>query len=130
MYKENAQYMAKNKKTLGTVDYAIEGMQDKKAKQIVKLDLSNIPNSVTGHFVICHGTSKPHIEAIADSVIDFVKASTGENPINKEGFANAEWILIDYFDVVIHIFQETARRFYKLEDLWADAVVQEIESDE
>lgn len=122
--------MAKKNKTLTTVDFAIEGMQDKKAKEIVKLDLTNIPNSVTNYFLICHGTSRPHIEAITESVIEFIKRNTGENPINKEGYANAEWILIDYFDVVIHIFQETSRRFYKLEDLWADAEIQKVESDD
>ncbi len=122
--------MAKKKRILTTVDFAIQGAQEKKGKQIAKLDLRNTSNSVTNHFVICHGTSKPHIEAIADSVIEFVKKNTGEIPKHKEGFTNAEWILIDYFDVVIHIFQEATRRFYKLEDLWADAEIQYIESDE
>ena len=122
--------MAKKKDILTTVDFAIQGIQEKKGKQIVKLDLQKIPNSITNCFVVCHGTSKPHIEAIADSVIEFVKINTGENPKNKEGLANAEWILIDYFDVVIHIFQETTRRFYKLEDLWADAEIQQFESDD
>lgn len=122
--------MAKKKEILTTVDYAVLGVQEKKGKQIVKLDLRNTSNSVTNHFVICHGTSKTHIEAIADSVIDIVKTNTGENPKHKEGYANAEWILIDYFDVVIHIFQEATRRFYKLEDLWADAEIQHIESDD
>ena len=121
--------MAKKKETLSTVDFAIQGIQEKKGKQIVKLDLRNIQNSVTNHFVVCHGTSKPHIEAIAQSVEEFVKKNTNEQPMHKEGYANAEWILIDYFDVVIHIFQEATRRFYKLEDLWGDAEIQHIESD-
>ena len=122
--------MAKKKVTQTTVDFAVLGMQEKKGKQIVKLDLRETSNSVANYFVICHGTSKPHIEAIADSVIEFIKTNTGESPKYKEGFANAEWILIDYFDVIIHIFQEATRRFYKLEDLWGDAEIQYIESDE
>ncbi len=122
--------MAKKKESLSTVDFAIQGIVEKKGKQIVKLDLRKTSNSVADYFVVCHGTSRPHIEAIADSIIEFVKINTGENPKYKEGYSNAEWILIDYFDVVIHIFQESTRRFYKLEDLWADAEFQHIESDD
>lgn len=122
--------MAKKKESLTTVDFAVLGIQEKKGKEIVKLDLRKTSNSVTNHFVVCHGTSRPHIEAIADSVLEFVKKNTGEIPKYKEGFENAEWILIDYFDVVIHIFQEATRRFYKLEDLWADAEIQQFESDD
>ncbi len=122
--------MGKEKEISATADYAVMGIIEKKGKEIVKLNLQNIPNSVTGCFIVCHGTSKPHVEAIADSVEEFVKKNTGENPRHKEGFANAEWILIDYFDVVVHIFQETTRHFYKLEDLWADAEIQHIESDD
>ena len=122
--------MDRKKGILKTVDFAIQGIQEKKGKQIVRLNLREIPNSVTNDFVVCHGTSKPHMEAIAESVEDFVKKNTGENPMHKEGYANAEWILIDYFDVVIHIFQEATRKFYKLEDLWADVEIQYIESDD
>jgi len=122
--------MAKKKEILSTVDFAIQGILEKKGKQIVKLDLRNIQNSVANHFVVCHATSKPHMESIAKSVEEFVKTNTDEKPMHKEGYANAEWILIDYFDVVIHIFQEVTRRFYKLEELWADAVIQHIESND
>ena len=122
--------MAEKKETLSTVDFVIQGIQEKKGKQIVKLDLRKIQNSCANHFIICHATSKPHMESIAKSVEEFVKINTGENPMHKEGYANAEWILIDYFDVVIHIFQEVTRRFYKLEELWADAEIQHIESDD
>lgn len=114
---------SKEKKTKSSVDYIIQGIQEKKGMQIVKLDLSAIENSVCKYFIICHGTSKPHVQAIAESVEDFVRESIGDKPTNKEGLENAEWILIDYFDVVVHVFQETARKFYKLEDLWADAEI-------
>lgn len=113
-----------------TVAAAIEGILSKKGKQVLIMNMENIKNSISSYFVICHGTSRPHITAIADAVDDHVKTETGLNPWNKEGFENAEWILIDYADVVIHIFQETSRKHYKLEELWADADIQRIESDE
>ncbi len=104
-------------------ELAIKGIQDKKGFDIVCLDLRKIPNAVSDFFVICHGNSTTQVGAIADSVDDEVKKATGLNPWRKEGFANAEWILIDYIDVVVHIFQEQTRQFYKLEELWADAEI-------
>jgi ribosome-associated protein len=109
---------------------AIEGLLSKKGKRIVVMNMEKIENSISAYFIICHGTSRPHITALADSVVDEVKSETGFNPWNKEGFENAEWILIDYADVVIHIFQETSRAHYKLEELWADAEIQQIESED
>lgn len=99
----------------------IHGMQERKAHDIVKLNLMKVPNSITDYFIVCHGNSRSQVEAIADSVEAEVKKATGVNPWHKEGFENAEWILLDYFDVVVHIFQEESRGFYKLEKLWADA---------
>ena len=90
------------------------------------LDLNKIENIACKYFVICHGTSKPHVEAIAESIEDLVREKAQDKPINKEGRENAEWILIDYFDIVIHVFQEPVRKFYKLEELWADAEIQNI----
>jgi len=115
---------------LNILQAVIDGMQDKKAKNIISLDLSNIGNSVTNYFVICHAPSKVQVEAIYDNVLEFVRKECETKPFNKEGLENAEWILIDYFDVVIHIFLEDIRSFYKLEDLWADAVLKEYESDD
>jgi ribosome-associated protein len=102
-------------------DIVVSGMLERKALDIVKLKLTNVPNSITDYFVICHGTSRSQVEAIADSVEAEVKKAIGVNPWHKEGFENAEWILLDYFDVVVHIFQEESRGFYKLEKLWNDA---------
>jgi ribosome-associated protein len=99
----------------------VHGMEEKKASAIVKLSLENLPNSITDYFIICHAASRPQVEAIADSVEAEVKKAVGLNPIHREGFENAEWILLDYFDVVVHIFQEEARNYYQLEKLWADA---------
>ena len=120
--------MAKKEKSLNITEAAIMGIQEKKGKEIMQLNLEKIETSVASNFVICHGTSKPHVEAICESVEEFVKKHTGYNPIHKEGVQNAEWILIDYFDLVVHIFQEPTRRFYKLEDLWADAEIQRVEN--
>lgn len=99
----------------------VEAMQDKKAKNIVSLDLSNISNSVTSYFVICDAPSKIQVNAIYENVVEIVKKNCGVRPYHIEGVANAEWILLDYFDVVVHIFNDKTRAFYKLEELWADA---------
>ena len=103
----------------------IEGLQKIKAKHIVRLDLSNLHNSVSTDFVICHGTSRTQVESLAESVLEETLNQTGDKPWHKEGFENAEWILLDYVDVVVHIFQEEKREFYKLENLWADAQLKE-----
>lgn len=99
----------------------IQGMEDAKAKNIVLLDLREIENAVTDFFVICHGTSRPQLEAIADRVIEKTIRNAKVKPWHREGFENAEWILLDYVDVVVHIFREDRREFYQLEKLWADA---------
>lgn len=107
---------------------AVEAMQDKKAKNIVSLDLSKIDNSVTSYFLICHAPSKTQIEAIYDNVLEFVRKECETKPYNKEGLENSEWILIDYVDVVVHIFLEDIRKFYNLEELWADGIRKDYES--
>jgi ribosome-associated protein len=106
----------------------ITAMQDKKAKNIISLDLNDIPESVTKYFVICHGTSRTQVDAIYDNVIEEVKKNFNISPFHKEGYENSEWILIDYFDIVVHIFSSDKRNFYKLEELWADAKLKEYES--
>jgi len=107
-------------------DVIIHGIQEKKGIDIILMDLRNIHNAMCDYFIICHGSSKTQVEAIADSVAMEVKKAVGENPVHKEGFENAEWILMDYFDVVVHIFEESRREFYNLERLWADAVITKI----
>ena len=104
----------------------ISGMQEKKAKEIVSIDLRSVKNSVADFFIICHADSKTHVEAIADSVEEYVFRKTGEYPHHKEGYANAEWILLDYVNAVAHIFRNEQRVFYGIERLWADAEIQRI----
>ncbi|MEO8068021.1 MAG: ribosome silencing factor [Flavobacteriales bacterium] len=97
------------------------GIQEVKGRDIVTLDLRNVPNSMSEHFVICHGDSNTQVEAIAASVDKFVRAGMNEKPWHVEGERNAEWVLMDYVNVVVHIFHKSKRGFYELEELWADA---------
>ncbi len=108
-------------------ELVIQGISDKKGKDIISMNLKKIGSAVTDYFIICHGTSRPQVEAIADSVVEIVKKKTGLWPWHREGFENAEWILLDYVDVVVHIFQERTRNFYQLEKLWADAQIKHYE---
>ena len=109
------------------VDAIVEGIQEKKGKNIVVLDMTRIDNSICKYFVICEGDSNIHVDAVADSVDDYVREKLSEKPYHIEGQNNAEWILIDYVDVIVHVFQKSVREFYNLEGLWADAKRTEIE---
>jgi len=100
----------------------IKGMHEKKAQEVVVLDLQNVKNAVADYFVICTGTSDTHIAAIADSVLEEVRKTMNTEGTHSEGMTNREWILIDYLDVVVHIFNRDRRAFYDLESLWGDAV--------
>jgi ribosome-associated protein len=112
----------KNEKETGILTtQIINGILEKKGQNIVTLDLSRIENSVCKMFVICDGASKTQVAAIADSVYFEVKKNTGQIPWHKEGYQNSDWILLDYFDVVVHVFTGETRKFYNLEGLWADA---------
>jgi len=87
-----------------------------------------MPNSISKYFIICHGTSTSQVDAIADSVAEQVYKQLGEKPVFTEGKENKEWILVDFIDVVVHIFQESTRRFYNIEGLWADAKIDTIQN--
>ncbi len=110
------------------VDVIISGIQEKKGQRIVSLDMQHIENTVTDHFVICHGSSNTQVESIAETVEKRTREELNEKPWHIEGSDNASWILLDYVDVVAHIFHEEVRDFYDLEGLWADAKVQHIEA--
>lgn len=103
------------------VSVVVFGMQEKKAQQIVSLDLRKIKGSFADFMVICHGGSDRQIEAIADGVEEEVRKAVSEKPLHREGSDKAEWVLLDYVNVVVHIFSEEKRAFYALEDLWGDA---------
>ncbi|MBP6978080.1 MAG: ribosome silencing factor [Bacteroidales bacterium] len=108
----------------------VEGIQQRKGKNIVRLDFFGLHNAFCRFFIICHGNSRTQVEAIADSVDEQVKKSLGMDPWHSEGYENAEWILLDYVDVVVHVFQEKTRKFYRLEELWADALTKEFTSED
>jgi ribosome-associated protein len=104
-------------------ELAIHGIQEKKGNEIVRLDLRNIYSSVSDYFVICHADSSTQVKAIANSVEEEIFKATNAEPWRKEGLQNSEWILLDYIDVVVHIFRTDKREFYGVEDLWGDAEI-------
>jgi ribosome-associated protein len=112
---------AKGDPSAPLVEAIIKGIQEVKGKDIVHLDLRGVPNTVCDHFVICHGDSSTQVEAIANSVERMAREQAQQKPLHTEGQRNGEWILLDYFDVVVHIFLRDKRAHYALEDLWGDA---------
>ncbi|MBN8576633.1 MAG: ribosome silencing factor [Cyclobacteriaceae bacterium] len=105
----------------------VHGMQEKKATDIVVMDLRKVRNAVADFFVLCSGNSDKQLEAIADSVEEEVYKALKENPWHAEGKNNKEWMILDYISVVTHIFRKDRREFYALEKLWGDADITEIE---
>jgi ribosome-associated protein len=110
------------------LDSVVKGIEEKKGQNIQIFDLRNTGHAVSDFFVICNADSGTQVDAIAYSVEHEVKNATGESPWKSEGFENREWILIDYVNVVVHVFQTPVREFYRLERLWADAQITEIPS--
>ena len=106
----------------------IEAVEEKKGSDITLINFKEIHSSIFDCFIVCNGLSRPQMEAITDSVIFSVKEKFGILPKHTEGLQNAEWILIDYFDVIVHIFNQEAREFYRLENLWADADIKTIKN--
>lgn len=102
-------------------EIAVHGIQEKKGSDIVRLDLRELNSAVSDFFIVCNADSSTQVKAIADSVEDEIYKSTQTHPWRKEGFGNADWIILDYLDVVVHIFKTEKRDFYGIEDLWGDA---------
>lgn len=103
------------------VEKIAEGIQEKKGKKIVIADLTGIDDTICKYFVICQGDSPSQLSAITDSIWDYVHQETRQKPTAIDGLRNAQWIAMDYSDVMVHIFLPEAREFYNLENLWADA---------
>ncbi len=99
----------------------IKAIQDKKGNRIVSLDLRKIPEASADIFVVCEAGSSVQIKAIAENVEDVVKQHVDERPFKSEGYQSLKWVLIDYVNIVVHIMQPEARRFYQLEEMWHDA---------
>ena len=103
-------------------EIAVHGIQEKKGNDIVRLDLRELNSSVSDFFIICSANSATQVKAIADSVEEEIYKKTQANPWRKEGQEVADWIILDYFDIVVHIFKTEKREFYGIEDLWGDAL--------
>lgn len=109
------------------VDKAIEcivkGIQEKKGKEILSIDLTKLDNAVCRYFIICHGDSNTQVNAIAHSIEKVMEETLNEKVARRQGYENAQWIMLDYFDYMVHVFQKDTREFYNLESLWADGKV-------
>lgn len=116
-----------SKKEQAFLDLIIDSIRDIKGKNIVLLDLRKLPDAPTSYFIICEGDSSTQIKAIAGNVERRVKEETGQLA-HSEGQLGAKWVLVDFFDVVVHIFDKETRRYYELEDLWSDARITEYQN--
>lgn len=112
--------MKDNKEALVLARLAAQIMDEKKAEEVRILDLRRVQGAPAEFFVIATGNVPSHVSALSDAVHEAVKKATGLGPHKVEGYQNAEWILMDYFDVVVHIFQKEKRAFYRLDELWSD----------
>lgn len=122
--KKSAVRLTKNSKIIKTILAAI---REKKGEHIVSLDLRKINEAVADFFIICEASNQPQVRAIADNVEAKVKELCLETPYHHEGFQNLQWVLIDYVNVVVHVMLPETRKFYKLEEMWSDAAIDEHE---
>ena len=119
--KKSTTRLTRNSKIIKTI---IAAIQEKKGGHIVSLDLRKINEAVADFFIICEASNQPQIRAIADNVTDKVKELCDEKPYHHEGYNNLHWVLIDYVNVVVHVMLTENRKFYRLEEMWSDASVQ------
>ncbi len=117
----NSVLQSNNISTDSLSEVIIDSIQDIKGKNILKLDLRHIDDAPTDFFIICEGDSVTQVNAIAGNISRRVKDECGIRHSRLEGMANAKWVLVDYFDIVVHVFYPETRKYYELEDLWLDA---------
>ena len=110
------------------ISLIIKGIEDVKGKDINILDLREIENTICDYFVICTGTSNTQVDAIVNSVRKTVSKEIQEKPLNVEGLTNSEWVLMDYVNIIVHVFQKHTRDHYDIESLWGDAKLTQIET--
>jgi ribosome-associated protein len=120
--RKSAARLTKNSKLIRTI---ISAIQDKKGENIVSLDLRKIPEAVADFFIICEAGNQPQVRAVAENIEHKVKENCDESPWHHEGFNSLQWVLIDYVNVVVHVMHPDTRKFYKLEEMWSDATVEE-----
>jgi ribosome-associated protein len=111
------------------INAIVEGIQRKKGLDLVKIDLTKINHTECKYFIICHGNSNTQVDAIAHSVEDTIEELMNEKAWHKDGYQNSIWILLDYADIMVHVFQKESRKFYDLENLWADAHIETIKEE-
>ena len=121
--------VSKEAETEKTLEAILEGIYQTKGNGITIIDLNTIHHTECGYFIICHGNSNTQVNAISQSVEKVVAEQTGVKAWHRDGYKNAIWILIDYGDIMVHVFQKEAREFYNLEGLWADAKITKIEAE-
>lgn len=115
--------------TENIVNAAIKGIQEKKGKKIVTLNLAKLENSVCDYFIVCHAESTTQVKAIADSAEEFIRKEAKQKVWHAAGYDNSIWIVLDYGDVMVHVFQDQWRTFYDIEGLWADAEITTINNE-
>ncbi len=116
--------MAKTKSSADQlITYILKGIEEVKGKDINILDLRDIENTVCEYFIICNGTSNTQVNAIVNSIQKIVSKELKDKPWHVEGTENAEWVLIDYVNIVVHVFQNHIREYYDIEGLWGDAKI-------
>jgi len=120
--KKGTARLNRNSKIFKTI---IRAIQEKKGGNIVSLDLRKIPEAVADFFIICEASNQPQIRAISDHVDDLVRKNCSESPYHFEGKQHLQWVLIDYVNIVVHIMIPEQRKFYKLEEMWSDAPLEE-----
>jgi len=121
--------MAKKSSTnskLSLIDLVVKGIQEKKGTNITVVDLRDVMNAYSDYFIICTGSSDTNVQAISNSIEDLLRDTLDEKPMHVEGYREANWILMDYFETLVHIFKEEEREHYNLENLWADAKIERI----
>ncbi|HRZ96221.1 MAG TPA: ribosome silencing factor [Paludibacter sp.] len=109
------------------VNKIVEGIQERKGKKIVVVDLNKLKESPCNYFIICEGDSNVHVNAIALSIKDWVHEKIDVKPYATDGFLNCEWIAMDYGQIIVHVFQRHTRAFYDIEHLWSDADLRKLE---
>ena len=118
----------KKEKDIQLVEEIILGIENVKGEEIHKLDLRELDNTPCDFFIICSGNSNTQVSAIVNSITKTVSKTIKEKPFHTEGLENAEWVLIDYVNVVVHVFQKQIREYYNIEELWGDAKTTQITS--
>ncbi len=111
------------------IEAVLEGVFEKQGENVVKMDMRKLEKSVCDYFIICHAQSNTQVDSIAESVLIKAKTDAEERPFHKEGMDNCLWVLLDYGNVIVHVFTEEYRKLYNLEGLWADAEITNVQDE-